>query len=93
MANRFLIEVPHDPTPVACARVVDVFLSSGSHYLSHADWGCRDGEHKSWITVEVESKEDARRILPPALREQARIVQLNFFQPEEIQEILRQHGG
>ncbi len=91
MAHRFLIEVPHDPTPVACARVVDVFLSSGSHYLTQADWGCRDGEHKSWITVEVDGKEDARRILPPALRAQARIVQLNSFQPEEIQEILRQH--
>ena len=91
MANRFLIEVSHDPTPAACARVVDVFLTSGSHYLSHADWGCRDGEHKSWITVEVDSKEDARRILPPALRAQAHIVQLNFFQLDEIREILRQH--
>ena len=93
MASRFLIEVPHDPTPVACARVVDVFLSSGSHYLSQADWGCRDGEHKSWFTVEVDSKEEARRILPPALRAQAHIVQLNSFQVEEIQEILRQHGA
>ncbi|HYX20866.1 MAG TPA: hypothetical protein VFA98_08480 [Thermoanaerobaculia bacterium] len=39
---RFLIEVPHEAETVACARVVDVFLKSGSHFLSNADWGCRD---------------------------------------------------
>jgi len=37
-----LIEVPHDPERVACARVVDVFQKSGSHWVTHADWGCRD---------------------------------------------------
>jgi len=91
MASRFLIEVPHEATTAACARVVDVFLKSGSHYLSNADWGCRDGEHKSWITVEVDSKDEARRILPPALRANARIVQLNTFTIEEIDDILERH--
>ena len=91
MAARFLIEVPHEATPVACARVVDVFLKSGSHYLSNADWGCKDGEHKSWIIVDVASKDEARRILPPAFRAQARIVQLNSFSVDEIEEILAGH--
>ncbi|HTR04576.1 MAG TPA: hypothetical protein VMN82_15430 [Thermoanaerobaculia bacterium] len=91
MASKFLIEVPHEATPAACARVVDVFLKSGSHYLSNADWGCRDGDHRSWITVEVDSKDEARRILPPALRANAKIVQLNTFTVEEIDDILRRH--
>lgn len=91
MAAKFLIEVPHDANTVACARVVDVFLKSGSHFLSHADWGCRDGEHKAWITVDVDSKDEARRILPPAMRPQAKIVQLNTFTVEEIDDILRRH--
>ena len=91
MSAKFLIEVPHDGTQVACARVVDVFLNSGSHFLSRADWGCKDGQHKAWIIVDVDSKDEARNILPPALRKQASIVQLNSFTMDEIQGILRQH--
>jgi hypothetical protein len=88
---RFLIEVPHDVERVACARVVEIFLKTGSHFLTHADWGCMDGEHKAWIIAEVNSKQEARSILPPALRSEAKIVQLNYFTLEEIDAILRHH--
>jgi hypothetical protein len=88
---RFLIEVPHAPEKVACARAVEIFLKTGSHFLSNADWGCLDGNHNAWITVEVDSKDEARYILPPAFRAQAKIVQLNKFTMEEIDEILRHH--
>ena len=54
-------------------------------------WGCRDGEHKAWIIIEVDNKEEARRILPPAFCSQAKIVSLNKFSMEEIDDILRQH--
>ena len=37
---KFLIEVAHEPEVIACARVVEVFLKSGSHFLTNADWGC-----------------------------------------------------
>lgn len=93
MSAKFLIEVPHEETKVGCARVVDIFLKSGSHFLSRADWGCGDGQHKAWMMVDVDSKDEARRILPPAFRAQATIVQLNTFTLEEIEEILRQHGS
>ena len=92
MTARFLIEVPHEPNPVPCARAVEVFLKSGSHFLTHADWGCRDGEHKAWMVVEVGSRDEARGILPPALRSQARIVQLNTFSMKEVEDILSQHA-
>ena len=88
---RFLIEVPHDDELVACARVVELFLKTGSHFLTHADWGCMDGEHKAWIMADVESREDARLILPPTMRSQAKIVQLNYFTMEEVDDILRHH--
>ncbi|MCI0696088.1 hypothetical protein L0337_29320 [candidate division KSB1 bacterium] len=65
--------------------------SPRSHFLSNADWGCQDGDHKAWIIAEVDSKEEARYILPPAFRAQARIVKLNKFTMEEIDEILRHH--
>jgi len=88
---RFLVEVPHDPKRLACARVVQIFLQTGSHFLTHADWGCSDGEHKAWFIAEVGSKEEARSIVPPALRSQAKIVQLNYFTLEEVDAILGHH--
>ena len=91
MPAKFLIEVPHDANTVACARVVDVFLKSGSHFLSRADWGCRDGVHKAWMLVDVDTKEEAERIVPPGMRPYATIVKLNCFTVEEIDEILREH--
>lgn len=91
MTTRFLIEVPREETTVACARVVDVFLRTGSHFLSNADWGCKDGVHKAWIVVDVDSKDEARGVIPPAFRAQAKIVQLNAFTMKEIESILRDH--
>ncbi|MGQ0720752.1 MAG: hypothetical protein ACT4PE_04155 [Candidatus Eiseniibacteriota bacterium] len=88
---RFLIEVPHESTRLACARAVKVFLQTGSHFFTHADWGCRDGEHKAWLLVDVDSRDEARAIVPPAFRPQAKVVQLNAFSMEEIDDILRQY--
>ncbi len=65
---RFLIEIPHEAEIQACAAVVKVFLSSGSHLLTHADWGCMDGNHSAWLTVDVDSKEDALQLVPSAFR-------------------------
>jgi hypothetical protein len=88
---RFLIEVAHEPEAIACARVVKIFLSSGSHYLTHADWGCMDGDHHSWMIVDVADKHAAMAIVPPALRAAARIVGLNQFSLEQIEPILKTH--
>ena len=88
---RFLIEVPHEAEKVACARAVEILLKTGSHFLSHAEWGCLDGEHKGWIILEAENKERAKYMLPPAYRNQAKIIKLNKFTLEQIEEILLHH--
>ena len=88
---RFLVEVPHDADVLACAHVVQVFLTSGSHFLTHADWGCFDGDHRAWMIVDVETKEEARGIVPAAFRADARVVGLNEFSLEQIEAILRKH--
>jgi hypothetical protein len=88
---RYLIELKHEAGVLACARVVKTILETGSHFLTHADWGCMDGEHTAWIIVDVDSKEDARSILPPAYRPEARIVALNSFNMEQINELISQH--
>ena len=91
--SKFLIEVPHEPETVACAKVVHVFLTTGSHFLTHAEWGCMDGDHRALIVVEVEDKNQARGIVPPAFRSQARIVGLNQFSLEQIDGILKRHSA
>jgi len=89
--ERFLVQVPHDPDPLACAKVVAVFLRTGSHYLAGADWGCADGDHTAWMIVDADSKEEARQVVPPAFRSEARVVKLNKFKLEEIERIMRDH--
>jgi len=89
--NKYLIEVPHEEELLACAQVVESFLNYGSHFATNADWGCSDGVHKAWITIETDSREDARNVLPPAYRAQATIIKLNKFSMVEIDEILNQH--
>jgi len=88
---KFLIEVQHDPDAVACARVVHVFLATGSHFLTQAVWGCMDGVHSAWMIVDLESKAEAVAILPPAFRQAARIVSLSRFSMADIEPLLRQH--
>jgi len=89
--QRYLIQVEHDPDPWACARVVEIFLRTGSHYLAGADWGCSDGVHAAWMIVEADSREEARQIVPPPFRTQARIVQLNKFTLAGLARVMRHH--
>lgn len=90
---KFLIEVPHKAEKVACLRAIQILLQTGSHYLTNAEFGCYDGDHKAWVIVDVDSKEEARSILPPLYRSRAKIVCLNRFKMEEVEEMLRHHQG
>ena len=90
---KFFIEVPHEGTTQDCARAIDLFHRTGSHFLTHADWGCMDGEHKAWIMVEMDSRDEARAIVPPPYRADAKVVQLNAFTREDLDKILRKHGS
>jgi hypothetical protein len=89
---KFLVEVPHDADELACARAIQVFLSTGSHFLTHADWGCLDGVHSAWIMLEVDSKAEALAVVPPVFRADARVVGLNQFTLAGIEPILRRHS-
>ena len=62
---RFMVESSHEredpsePASVFCLRALEEAVAQGSHYLTHAEFGCEDGVHKSWIFVDAEDKEDA----------------------------------
>jgi hypothetical protein len=91
--GRFLIEVPHEDTAAACARAAELLLRTGSHFLTRAEYGCRDGVHKAWIIVEVDSKDEARNVVPAELRSVASIVGLNYFTMAMVDELKRRHNG
>lgn len=88
---RFLIEVPHERNSQDCKRAVEIFLRTGSHFLARADWGCKDDEHKAWLVIEVDSKNEATAVVPPEFRSKARIVKLNTFTLADIEPTLRSH--
>lgn len=91
--TRYLIEVPHENNKDACKQAVQAFMETGSHFMTHADWGCGDGEHKAWFIVELESKDEAKSILPPLFRENAKIIELQRFTVKESDKTIQQHGG
>jgi hypothetical protein len=86
---RFLIELEHEATVGACVIAIETLLSTGSHFLTNAEWGCKDGEHKCWIIVDVDSKEEARTILPPVYRNEAKITKLTQYTLDSLKEAIK----
>lgn len=76
---KYLIEIAHQNKKEDCERAVEIFMTIGSHLLTNADWGCSDGVHKAWIIAELDSKEEALLIVPPAFRHDTTIVTLQNF--------------
>ena len=91
--SRFMIEVPHEAEKTACLRAVKVLLETGSHFLTNADFGCMDGEHKAWILVEADGKEEARAVVPRPYRAEAKVTRLDRFELKEIEDMLAAHSG
>ncbi len=89
---RYFVEVPHEATKEACERAVKLFLQSGSHFMTNADWGCEDGEHKAWFILDISDKAAAREMLPPDFRRNAKIVTLRKFTIQDYPELLSHHG-
>jgi len=90
---KYLIEVPHEAEKAACLRAIQTFLETGSHFLANADWGCMDGDHRAWLMMEAENREDVTYALPPSVRPDARIVRLEKFTMADVEEMASQHQG
>jgi hypothetical protein len=88
--KKYLIEVPHGDDKNSCVQAIQVFQQTGSHFLTHAQWGCIDGEHKAWILLDTDTKEEALNIVPPAYRSIAKIIELSSF-AEDILDPERYH--
>jgi hypothetical protein len=79
---KYLIHATHEP--LECLKLLDNYLQAGAHYLTHAEWGCEAGVHEQWMIVEAQDDASATLMVPPILRNQARVVRLNRFTPDDI---------
>ena len=90
---RFMIEsshaseTPSEPMSMACVRAIDAAAAQGSHYLTRVQFGCEDGVHKSWIFIDAEDEEGARRMVPPVGRETAVIVRVRQYTPDQLRSV------
>ena len=75
--NKYLIEVSQREYKISNMRAEYIFKRSGSHFISHAEWGFLEGEYKARLVAETKNKKEAMRILPSAYRQYAKIVLIN----------------
>ncbi len=81
--DRFLVISPH--TAEECKDAIQQVLAAG--YLTHFDWGCMDGDHTGWATIEADNKKEALMVVPSKQRPAARVVRLVKFSADESRKI------
>ena len=79
--DRYLVISPH--TGEDCTKIVKQVEAMG--YITHFDWGCRDGEHTGWAIIEADSKAEALLTVPSSHRPTARAVKLVKFSPKDAE--------
>jgi hypothetical protein len=79
--DRYLIILPH--TVEECKKALKQIESIGA--ITHFDWGCKDGDHTGYVCIEAENKSQALMVVPTLERNQAKVIKLTRFSPEEVQ--------
>jgi hypothetical protein len=80
----YLIEIPHSEDTFECQQVIKLFVTSGSHLLANAHWGCKDGVHKAWFISDFENKEQALQVVPAYLKRNTHIIELVKFDKNDM---------
>lgn len=89
--TKYLVEVSHSAERIACLQAIQIFISTGNHFLVNADWGCHDGVHKAWFMLEAENKDEVMRIIPSFYRKDTKITSLEKFSMKQVEEMLAEH--
>ena len=77
---KFLVVSNH--TGDDCIKALQETLAIG--YLTHFEWGRKDGVHTGWAMLEAESKAQAMLSVPTFLRNEAKVILLTQFDPEKV---------
>lgn len=81
--DRFLVISPH--TDADCKDAIQQVYFAG--YITHFDWGCKDGDHTGWVIIEAENAKEALMVVPSGQRQNARAVRLAKFTAADIEEM------
>ena len=82
----YLIEAPHSPDE--CVQTMDEALARGPGFLAQFEWGCVEGEHTGWATVEADNESEARGMVPAVVRSRARVVRVGKATPDLVNAML-----
>jgi hypothetical protein len=85
---RYLIEITHSDEHEGCVKALNSIMQFGSHIATHADFGCEDGVHIGWLIVDVDTREEARQMIPPQYHADARVTKLRRWNRQEIEKML-----
>jgi hypothetical protein len=75
--THFLIEVAQISDEEAYKQIDDAVHMTGSHFATHADWEHKDGVCTGSMTADLASRQAAFAIVPPNMRAQARITEID----------------
>ena len=81
---RYLIEMTHAEDHYSCVMALHAVQKDGSHLLTRTDWGCADGDHRGWFIADLDSREEAKQLVPPALRGETTVIEVKIFSVENI---------
>jgi hypothetical protein len=74
--SRFLIEISRKYDERAAHQMDAAISMMGSHFVTHADWHVHDGMCTGSMIAEAEDRSLAAAIVPPCMRAEARIYEL-----------------
>jgi hypothetical protein len=71
--NTYYIELPN--TGEDCKTAIKSIYAHG--YLTHFEWGCKEGHHIGFFSMETEDSQDPLRILPAFMRKNAKVYKVH----------------
>jgi len=74
--NQFLIEIPH--AEHNCVELIRLLRTQGN--LGDFEWGCQSGVHTAWGLITADDEAEARLVVPPRMRRDARVVRVARFE-------------
>ena len=84
---QYVIELPH--TDPECIQGLNTIVEWGMHLLHHTWFGCAVGVHTCWLQLEADTEAEARSVLPPSMRSQAQVVEVQKLTPDQIRDLHR----
>lgn len=89
----FMIEVPHAAEECFLAVSEALRHPDARGLLTTTYWGCGAGTHTTWLVHEFEDAREAKALVPPLLKDTARVVQLTRLSLNEIRERVEEEGS